>query len=374
MLVSAVWLAPALLATINDVVQPRLHGNPAPSLDELLWSGGDWLVYALLTPPIFYVCRRWPIARPHISRRAVLHLTCALLFCVAWACSGKLLQLGLRWAFRADELRQVLAEAGDAMWPMIGRDLLSWIFTTLPFGVVVYLSIAGMAHAIGYFVEAGDREVQVARLAEQLSSARLTALQSQLNPHFLFNSLNTIAVLTRDGNTTAATRVVEQLSEVLRSTLDRTQANEVALEDELDLVREYLAVEQARFSDRLRPEFRVEPAVLSAAVPSFALQHLVENAIRHGIARRTDAGRIVISARRSGESLELTVADDGAGIAAGAADVRGHGLDNTRERLKTLYPAGTASLDVVAEATGTLARLIVPYHELLLEPEHHGRP
>src|SRR5512132_2547403 len=95
MLVSAVWIAPAVLATISHVAQGRLHGEPPASLRELLWTGGDWLVYAVLTPPIFAVSRRWPIARPHVPRRAVLHLVFSLLFCVAWAVSGKVLQLAL---------------------------------------------------------------------------------------------------------------------------------------------------------------------------------------------------------------------------------------------------------------------------------------
>ncbi len=198
--------------------------------------------------------------------------------------------------------------------------MLNWIFITLPFGVVVYLSIAGIAHAIRYFVEANEREVQMARLSEQLAGARLAALQAQLNPHFLFNSLNTIAVLVRDGNRATATRVIEQLSEVLRSTLSHTQATEVSLEDELRLVRQYLAVEQARFSDRLRPAFDIAPATLSAAVPRFALQHLVENALRHGITKRTDSGRVVVTARRDGDMLELSVEDDGAGLTARPLD------------------------------------------------------
>ena len=100
---------------------------------------------------------------------------------------------------------------------------------------------------------------------------------------------------------------------MLRSTLSRTQANEVPLEDELGLVRQYLAVEQARFSDRLRPVFDIDPSTLSAAVPRFALQHLVENALRHGIAKRTDSGRVVVTARRDGDMLDLSVEDDGAG-------------------------------------------------------------
>jgi sensor histidine kinase YesM len=369
MLVSAIWLVPAVLATVNDVAQRRLHGDPPARIDELLWTGGDWLVYAILTPPIFFVTRRWPIARPDIPRRARLHLLFALAFCVAWAISGKLLQLALGLAFRPEEVQQALAAAGDGLWGIIGRDVLSWIFTTLPFGVIVYASIAAIAHAMRYFVEARERDVQMARLSEQLSGARLAALQAQVNPHFLFNSLNTIAVLTRDGNTTAAIRVIEQLSDVLRATLDRTQTNEVSLDDELELVRQYLAVEKARFSDRLQPSFDIDPAVLSAAVPSFAVQHLVENAIRHGIARRTDAGRIVVRGRRTGASLAIEVEDDGAGIAPGAAELRGHGLDNTRQRLATMYPDGAASLSVAAGDRGTIARLMVPYREILLDTE-----
>lgn len=374
MLVSAVWLAPAALATISAIAQRRLHGEPPASALDLLWAGGDWLIYAFLTPPIFAVSRRWPIARPHIPQRAVLHLAFALLFCMAWALTGKTLQLTLGLIFKPQEVRGFVAAAGDQFWQRLGTDVLSWIFTTLPFGVVVYLSIAGMAHAIRYFLEANEREVQMARLSEQLTGARLAALQAQLNPHFLFNSLNTIAVLVRDGDSTTATRVIEQLSEVLRSTLAHTQANEVSLDDELELVRQYLAVEQARFPDRLRPEFNIDPSTLSAAVPSFVLQHLVENALRHGIARRTDSGRVVVTARRDGDILDLSVEDDGAGLAANAEPQKGHGLENTRERLRTLY-GDRASLSVTGvPAQGTVARLRIPYREMLLEAPHDAEP
>ena len=369
MLVSTLWLAPAVFATVNDVAQRRLHGDPPPPLHELLWSAGDWLVYAILTPPIFFVSRRWPIARPRIASRAVLHIFFAVLFCIAWAISGKLLQLAIGLMFRSDQVQRFVAEAGDRFWQIAGIDTLSWIFTTLPFGVVVYFSIAGIAHAIRYFVEAREREVQLSRLAEQLAAARLSTLQTQLNPHFLFNSLNTIAVLTREGDNATATRVVEQLSDLLRSTLGRAETHEVSLDDELDLVRQYLLVEQARFPDRLRPEFDVDPAVLSATVPSFAIQHLVENAIRHGIARRTDAGRIALTARRHGDVLTITVADDGPGVPPNYVEQPGHGLHNTRERLRTMYPPGAASLDVrPGPSGGTVAQLRIPFREMMLEP------
>ena len=367
MLVSAVWIAPAALATVDQVAQRRLNGEPPASPRDLLWAGGDWLVYAFLTPAVFWIANRWPIARPHLVRRALLHLGISLLFCAAWATGGKLLQAVLQQVFDPQAMRAAMATAGDQFWAKAGRDLLGWIFTTLPFGVVVYLTVAGMAHAIRYFVEARDREVQMARLSEQLSSARFSALQAQLNPHFLFNTLNTIAVRARDGDGAGTARMVEQLSDVLRRTLSRHRANEVTLDEELDLIRQYLAIEQARFSDRLRPAFEIDDSTLAAAVPSFAPQHLVENAIRHGIARRSDAGQVSLVARRDGDTLELTVSDDGPGIDAQAAFPAGHGIHNTRERLRALY-GDRASLEVLRGATGgTIATLRVPFREMVRE-------
>ena len=373
MVVSVVWLAPAILATIDHVAQQRLSGEPPAGPVELLFAGGDWLVYAVLTPPIFAVSRRWPIERPHVARRFTLHLVFALIFCAAWATSGKLLQFGLRLLFRPNQMHAAMNAADGRFWHNAGVDLLSWIFTTLPFGVVVYFCIAGIAHAIRYFIEANERELQVARLSEQLSGARFAALQAQLNPHFLFNTLNTIAVLVRDNDRTGAVRIVEQLGDVLRRTLSRHRTNEVALEDELELLQQYLAIEQARFSDRLRPTLDIDDAVRSAAVPSFALQHLVENAIRHGIAKRTDAGRLDVTARRHDDVLELSVADDGPGIDPQAAIRPGHGLDNTRDRLRALY-GDRASLVVERRATGgTIATLRIPYREIVLEPDDAAR-
>jgi signal transduction histidine kinase len=357
LLVAAVWIAPALFATVDDIAQRRLAGEPMPPLRQILFSGGDWLVYAILTPPIFAITRRWPIERPDVRSRAALHLGAAVLFCVAWAVSGKLLQLGIGLFVDAKALEYGLAP----------RDWVSWIFTTLPFGVVVYFFVAGAAHAIRFFAQSSEREVQLARLSEQLAGARFAALEAQVNPHFLFNTLNTIAVRARDGDTGGTVRMVEQLSELLRRTLQRHRASEVRLDEELDLVRQYLAIELARFSDRLRPVFSVEGDVRDAAVPSFAVQHLVENAIRHGIARQTSAGLVEISARRDGGTLEVTVSDDGGGIGGEATFPAGRGIANTRERLRGLY-GDQATLDVAPRSGGgTVARLRVPFRRLQRE-------
>jgi two-component system, LytTR family, sensor kinase len=226
----------------------------------------------------------------------------------------------------------------------------------------------GTEHAIRYFVEARERELQMARLAEQLSSARLAALQASVHPHFLFNTLNTVIVLVRDGERIAATRIIEQLSDVLRQSLRRAQTNEVPLEYELDLVSQYLAIEQARFSDRLRPRLEIDDTLVAAAVPTFALQHLVENAIRHGIARAPDSGEVVVRARRDGNMLELSVRDDGAGIVSDPY-LAGHGLENTRERLRALYGRAASLIVAPIEPRGTIATLRIPYREILPEPE-----
>lgn len=372
MIVSAAWIVPAVFAVINRIAQTHLADWGPATIRELLFEFGDWLLYAFLTPGVFAISKRWPLARPHLTRRITLHLVFSVLFCVAWATCGQVLRVLLIRIFAPQIMEQAMQNGIGQFWRQLGVEWLSWIFTTLPFGVAVYLCVVGIEHATRYFVEAREREVQVARLSEQLSSARFAALQAQLNPHFLFNTLNTIAVLVRDDDRQGAVRIVEHLSELLRRTLTRHRANEVTLGEELELVRQYVAIEQARFSDRLRPELRIPDSLLSAAMPSFALQHLVENAIRHGIARHPDAGLLVVTAERAGDVLQITVVDDGAGIDPQLTPPAGHGIDNTRERLRALYGAN-ASLDITrrpegARVRGTIATLRVPYRELGPEP------
>jgi signal transduction histidine kinase len=365
MLVSAAWILPAGFALINRIVKTHLEGWDPATARELIFQSGDWFLYAFLTPGVFAVSKRWPLARPHLTRRIFLHLGISLLFCIAWATCGQLLKLTLFILFDLNAVRKAMQAGAAHFWGALGVDWLSWIFTTLPFGVAVYLCVVGIEHATRYFLEVREREVQLAQLSEQLASARFAALQAQVNPHFLFNTLNTIAVLVREDDRQAAVRIVEQLSEVLRSTLSSHRADEVTLGEELELVRQYVAIEQARFSDRLRPEFKIDDSLLSAAIPSFALQHLVENAIRHGIAREPNAGRLVISADRAGEMIDISVTDDGPGIDPEAVLPKGHGIENTRERLRTLY-GDDASLVVVRRVEGgTIATLKVPYRELV---------
>jgi LytS/YehU family sensor histidine kinase len=181
----------------------------------------------------------------------------------------------------------------------------------------------------------------------------------QLNPHFLFNSLNAVSVLVREQNTRAAARMLELLGDMLRQVLRTDQPHQVSLAEELRFVEQYLAIEQVRFSDRLRVEWRIEERARGALVPAFVLQPLVENAIRHGVAKRADAGRVEIQAEIAGDRLRLSVRDDGAGVDERTAE--GVGLSNTRERLRTLYgEEADLTLHSVAEG-GSEAVVTLPF-------------
>jgi two-component system LytT family sensor kinase len=347
-LISAAWIVPAILASVADYLQALVGHREPPSFRALLWQGGDWLLYGALTPIVFLLARRFPVRRGHLARNIPIHFIAALLLCVLWAAAGLLLRelVGL-----------------EPMWPTPAQSIMGWTLTTLPFGVAVYFAVLGVEHATFYFAEAREREVAAVRLSSQLAEARLGALRSQLNPHFLFNSLNAITVLVRDQDTRTASRMLEQLGEVLRQVLQTDRAHEVPLAEEIGFLERYLAIEQVRFSDRLRITFSIEPGLERAAVPSFVLQPLVENALVHGLAKRTEGGVLTITARREGEDLVLEVRNDGPGLEPPRPGTRtGLGLANTRERLATMY--GNRGTLTMAElpSGGVIATVRIPYH------------
>jgi LytS/YehU family sensor histidine kinase len=194
--------------------------------------------------------------------------------------------------------------------------------------------------------------------------AQMSALKMQLHPHFLFNTLNAIMVLVRQQSAVRAEEMLGRLSDLLRCVLDEGEAQEVPLHRELDYVRLYLSIEQVRFEDRLRVTTAVDPAVLDAAVPHMALQPLVENALRHGIARTSAAGTIHISASAAGESVVIRVQDDGPGFnGAERPEGWGIGLANTRARLAQLY-GEAASLTIEDGAPGAIVTLVLPHHSV----------
>jgi LytS/YehU family sensor histidine kinase len=210
-----------------------------------------------------------------------------------------------------------------------------------------------------------------AELETQLVQAQLDALRAQLNPHFLFNALNSVAMLVRANARADAVRVLGGLGELLRHVLYGPGAHEVPLRDELAFVERYLAIERVRFGDRLQVATDVEPAALDAAVPNLLLQPLVENAIKHGVARRSEGGRVSLTARVDGGVLRIAVCDEGAAVAPDwtAPEGRGVGLANTRARLERLYGRG-AELSVGADAHGGVRAVVA----LPWRATAHGTP
>lgn len=356
-LIVVVWLIPALLSGFDTYMQGRLNGQP-PEWNWVFFNAIDWLLYAALTPVVLRISRRFPLEHSLWNSNLWIHLVGALGMCVAWAALGTLLRM--------------------VIFPMPVNSTLSgwlkafasWVLTTLPFGTGVYFALVGVEHALFFFSESRQRETQAARLAAQLAEARLGALRMQLNPHFLFNSLNAITVLVRDQNTTAASRMLELLGEVLRQVLRTEPHHETKLSAELDFLRRYLEIEEVRFSDRLRPRIEVDPAVTEALVPSFILQPLVENALRHGIAQRADAGVLEIRAWRDGDEVVLAVRDDGAGLPLDAEPTTGLGLANTQARLAALYGAKAEMRIENAPGGGTIATVRLPYHEATKNARH----
>ncbi len=345
--VSAAWLGPAILAAFQAYVQGRIGNREPATWREIVWEGGDWLLYALLTPAVFWLARRYPLGRGTVARHMPVHLLGAILLCAAWAGGGVLYSWTL---FRSTPY---------------GGGTVGWFLTSLPFGVAVYFAVLGVEHAVYYAFHARDRETHAARLAAQLAEARLGALRMQMQPHFLLNSLNAITVIVRDRDTVTATRMLEQLGDMLRRVTRADRPQEVTLAEELAFVRQYLAIEEVRFPDRLRPVFAVDPSLLAAAVPEFVLQPLVENALRHGLAQRVGATRLEIAARREGEALILSVADDGPGPDEAASEPsEGVGLRNTRERLATLYGDRAMLTLTRSPGGGATATVRLPYREL----------
>jgi signal transduction histidine kinase len=207
------------------------------------------------------------------------------------------------------------------------------------FGVelLVYGFLFGIIGILQYRIRAQKEALHALELQQQLSAAHLRTLQMQLEPHFLFNTLNAITTLVELGRQNEAAEMLRHLNAILKSTLQRGTPEKVPLSQELEIVESYLAIEQVRFADRLRLDFRVDPAALDGLVPCFLLQPIVENAIRHGIAHSENDGILEASATREGSSLHLVVRDTGPGLGKTPSNGSGIGLRNTHERLTHFY-------------------------------------
>ena len=352
------WTVIGLLYFAQNVTRRFYWDDPNPWQDIRYWVANIYFS-ALLTPLVVWAGRRWPLDGPRIGRLIALHVGLS----VAWAW----LRIACEAAFHLtwNELWPIKSEI-----PINFRNevtlLVLFGFHTAVVSYWVVLSIQTAMRNYGLLQERAQAalrsDLRLSQLETQVAQARLGALKAQLQPHFLFNTLNAIMVLVRQQKGAQAEETLARFSDLLRAVLANMEAQEVTLAQELEYLRLYLSIEQVRFSDRLRVDIAVPAELLDAAVPHMGLQPLVENAIRHGVGQRASSGTIAIEATRDGGALRVSVRDDGPGFGASGAGGSKLGLANTRARLRQLYGDAASLTTADAPGGGALVTMTLPFH------------
>ena len=350
------WTVLGLFYFSQGLTQRLVSHDPTPWWRYLLaWLLGAY-IWALLTPAILWFGRRFPLERRSWLPRIALHLLLSAGFSA--------FELSLEGVLyrRFHLFPSVLKDFRGAFAQLLVRGfhggvLNYWIVLAVQWGVLYYQRYRERSR------EALKFELRASELQSQLMSAQLNALKMQLQPHFLFNTLNAITVLVRQQKAKDAEQMLGHLSDLLRGVLEDVDAQEVSLRRELEYLELYLSIEQVRFADRLRVEISADPATEDASVPQLILQPIVENAIRHGIGRSSSAGRILISTAKINGTMELRVQDDGPGLSStDPCTDQGIGLANTRARLRQLY-GEDARLEIEnCYGGGAIVTIKFPFH------------
>ncbi|HJU38956.1 MAG TPA: histidine kinase [Tahibacter sp.] len=330
--IAAAWGAGALFDASQTVIVMRVvEGRQHSWLPLFAIELALWLPWALATPVIVGLARRWPLVRGVDVRAIVVHLAAfALVSAIVETWSASWQVLFNPWA--------------NNRWPTFVD---TWT-TSLVFQLFTFAIAYALILTVTYLVDARDRiarqMTEAARLNEELSRAQLTALLRQLEPHFMYNTLNTIAGLVRDERNLAAVNMIVGLSEFLRRATEDSHKTQVTLAEEVEYLQRYLDIQTLRFGDRLRASVDIPDDLLHAKVPNLLLQPLVENAIKHGISRRVSGGTIRIVGTADGNTLRLRVSNDGPCTQEDLDATRtGVGLGNLRTRLQILH-GGAADL------------------------------
>ncbi len=320
-MIAGCWTVFAFAYSSHLYVYHNLLGEPTTWQLQIAEAFANFGVWAALTPFILLLARRFPLRANEWMAFAGVHLAAALVVSLVQVVVHTVLDLGF---IHGQFNMRSMASGFQALFAR-----------TYHFGLLVYAAIIGIHEVV---IAYRNQEVRASQLEARLAEAQLEALKMQLNPHFLFNTLHAISALMHK-DVRDADRMIARLSEFLRMSLDSGNVQEVTLKRELEFLERYLEIEKIRFPDRLSVVMTIDPETLDARVPNLVLQPLVENAIRHGISKRRGAGKIEIRARRRGDSLELRVLDDGAGMdsSGGGRVTEGIGLSNTRLRLEQLY-------------------------------------
>src|SRR3954471_22032094 len=317
-----------LLAAMSSALAvsfTRALGKPTTNwLSLVMLNATYWYVWALFTPSIVWLSQHFRFERQGLVRAILVHVPSVALFSFAHIA----VMAGAQW--------WLFSTHRDPWWAEVKRSAL----LNFDWEMMTYWAIAGLSHAVLYYRESRERALRGSQLETELVEARMAALQHQLQPHFLFNTLHAISTLMHK-DVDAADRTLMHLSDLLRLTLENLGRPEIPLKAELEFLSKYLQIEQTRFADRLTVRFDVQTETLDVRVPTLILQPLVENAIKHGIARKSGPGHIQITARREGDKLWMEVRDDGVGLSQeGWQSVhKGIGVSTTRERLLRLFGA-----------------------------------
>ena len=352
----AAWTLFGLVLFAQDFAVSQ-RATPAEDWRPLLYC---WLiqayVWALLSIVVRWLSRRLPIAGQQVWRGLAGHLPLSIVLALASIALVDALGLWLKipwylpdfWSVFRSSLTVRLPVDVFTYWLLLG-------FWEISRGHEKYRQQKQLAL---------QSELQLSDLRTQLATAQLAALKNQLQPHFLFNTLNSIMALVRRHESAPAEQMLERLGDLLRCVLRDSNAQEVSLGDELELIRLYLDIERVRFQDRLQVEIEVKPELLESMVPNMCLQPLVENAIHHGIGKSSGVGKVLIKSTKLGDSLRIEVHDNGSRSDTGQRQSSGIGLSNTRARLRSLYgDEGRVGIEARAGG-GTLATLVIPYRTL----------
>jgi hypothetical protein len=342
----ALWTILSLADAVDYYAGWRFAGSPASFARALGAAFPGWMIWAALAPLIWYACHRIPLGTPVRGRAVAVHF----LFSIGIGVLHTAVHTSAGWVFGVRPSALSLPDYYTAS-----------LFDWLPINILMYWAVVGAFYGLEYYRRYQQSQLESAELARRLSEARLEALQHQLHPHFLFNTLNAAVGLVRIENGPAAIQVLTRLSDILRHLLHGTIEPEIALEEEVAFLDRYLEIERVRFSHRLLVTVSVPEHLRRALVPNLVLQPLVENAIRHGLGADAQAGRVAISASSVDGRLTLSVTNDGPGLPGGWTLERsaGVGLSNTRSRLSHLY-GDTATLTLSNVPRGVKAEVTIP--------------
>jgi len=323
--IASIWISLGLfdaLQTVFIMRSERMHHAWLILFATVTFS---WLPWALATPLILCLARKFPPAKPIRILTWLVHFSaCATMGLVFSA-----------WTSWLDFLFNPYLDPAPSPYMRLWFDK---FYNGLLSYVVLYAAILTLNYVLDSQMRLALQQTETARLNEQLVKAQLHALRQQIEPHFLFNTLNSVAGLVREGRNDSAVSMIAGLSDLLRRMLDDSAQQQVPLQEEMEFAQKYLDIQKVRFADRLQIDVDVPSELYLAQVPSLILQPMVENAIKHGIAKRAQGGTIRITASRCDGMVTLSVSNDGPGLPEEWETTRpGIGISNVRTRLQTLY-------------------------------------